>query len=80
MSVAEPRFSVLLPTHDRPDVLGFAIRSVLAQTEPDFELLIVADGCADATREVVAGFDDPEFASLTCRRRPISDMPIAMSH
>lgn len=56
-----PRFTVLMPTHYRPDVIGEAIGSVLRQTEPSFELLIVGDGVTDATREMVKVFDDPRI-------------------
>jgi|GEM_PF-1830687 len=42
-----------MPTHgDRP-TLPFAVRSLLAQTEQDFELVISGDGAADTTRAVV---------------------------
>ncbi|HWA18250.1 MAG TPA: glycosyltransferase [Devosia sp.] len=56
-----PRFTVLMPTHYRPDVIGFAIRSVLAQTDPDFELLVVGDGAIAGTAEIVFGFGDPRI-------------------
>ena len=56
-----PRFTVLMPTNYRPDVIGYAIKSVLDQTESSFELFVVGDGAAPETAVAVSRFSDPRI-------------------
>jgi glycosyltransferase involved in cell wall biosynthesis len=50
--------SVIIPTHNRAQVLRKSIESVLAQTYPVHEILIVDDGSMDDTRKVVSMYSN----------------------
>lgn len=58
-----PLFSVVIPTLGRPS-LAAAVRSVLAQTEPDFELIVVCDGDPTPAAEALAEITDPRLRLL----------------
>lgn len=47
--------SVVIPTHQRADMVSGAIASVLAQIEVDLEVIVVDDGSSDGTATVVCG-------------------------
>lgn len=53
-----PLFSVIIPTHNRADLLVRAVKSVLVQTEPNFEVIVVDDASTDNTPSVVAAMSD----------------------
>jgi glycosyltransferase involved in cell wall biosynthesis len=53
-----PLVSVVIPTYNWSSVLRHAIRSVIWQTYPHLELLVIGDGCTDDSEQVVASFGD----------------------
>ncbi|NKC02937.1 glycosyltransferase family 2 protein [Brucella haematophila] len=68
--VDAPLFSILMPTHSRLDVIRYAIQSILNQSVSDFELLVVGDGCAPGTADVVHAFDDPRIRFFDLPKAP----------
>jgi glycosyltransferase involved in cell wall biosynthesis len=64
-----PLVTVVIQTYNRSNILGYAIQSVLAQTRPDWELLVIGDGCTDDSADVVAAFTDPRVRFVDLRPR-----------
>jgi len=56
--VKTPKISLCVPTYNRGLFIADTIRSVLKQTESDFELIILNDASPDSTEEIVKQFDD----------------------
>lgn len=51
---AGPLVSVIIPTHNRREMLAEALATVFAQTYRNFEVIVVDDGSTDGTREFLA--------------------------
>ncbi len=66
-----PRFTVLLPTHYRPDVIGLC-DSIGARSDraTDFELFIVGDGASADTAAAVGRFTDPRIRWFDLPKAP----------
>ena len=57
-AAANPKVSVVITTHNRSSLLPRAVRSVLAQSYEDYELIIVDDCSTDNTPDVIRTFVD----------------------
>lgn len=50
--------TVVIPTYNRADTIERAVRSVLAQTYTNLDVVVVDDASKDSTKEVVEAIDD----------------------
>jgi glycosyltransferase involved in cell wall biosynthesis len=63
-----PKVSVILPVHNRADVLPRAIESVLGQELREFELVVIDDGSTDGSAEVAGSFGDERIRLIRLDR------------
>ena len=50
------RVSVIIPAYNRSSLLRLTVESVLAQTYPNVEIIVVDDGSTDDTAEVMKSY------------------------
>lgn len=53
--------SIVVPTYNRADLLKVTLQSLLVQSYPYFEILVVDDGGSDHTEEMILELNDPRI-------------------
>lgn len=59
--ISDPKISVILITYNHEKYIAEAINSILLQTYPDFQLIIVDDGSSDNTLKIIREYNDPRI-------------------
>ena len=57
----QPSITVIMPSYNQAAFIGESIRSVLLQTYPALELLVIDGGSTDGTVEILRKIQDPRF-------------------
>jgi glycosyltransferase involved in cell wall biosynthesis len=74
--VSVPAVSVLMAVHDGAPWITQAVASVLAQSAGDLELIVIDDGSADATPDLLAAVRD---SRLRVERRPRAGLTCSLN-
>ena len=76
-SPQKPLVSIVMAAYNEAAHIGGAIRSALAQTFGDFELIIVNDGSTDSTAKIVRSFSDARIVFIDNREN--QKLPAALN-
>jgi glycosyltransferase involved in cell wall biosynthesis len=64
MKPDRPMISVVMTAYNEEKYIAEAIDSILNQTYPDFEFIIVNDGSTDRTEEIILSYKDPRIVYI----------------
>jgi len=68
MKKNNPKVSVCIPVYNCEAYIAKTIRSVLAQTLTDFELVVIDNASTDRTAEIIKEFNDPRIRAIRNER------------
>lgn len=71
------KVDVIIPAYNAARFLPAALDSVLAQTFPDWQIVLVDDGSVDGTADLVAGYTEKLGGRLTYIRQANAGLPAA---
>ena len=69
-----PKVSILTPTFRHAGFIEDCIASVLAQTESDWEMIVVDDGSDDGTPEIAESFNDPRIQVIRLEHQGVKGL------
>jgi glycosyltransferase involved in cell wall biosynthesis len=72
--MSDPVFSVIVPAYNEADLVGSALTSVLRQSRPDWEAIVVDDGSTDGTAGAAESFAerDPRIELVSTANQGLS--------
>lgn len=59
-----PRFSVIIPVHNKARHVAAAVESALAQSYPAHEVIVIDDASTDGSSDILARFEHPAIVRL----------------
>jgi len=67
-----PFFSVIIPLYNKGNFIANTLKSVLAQSFPDFEVLVINDGSTDDSFEIAQDFNDQRIRHFSQENKGVS--------
>lgn len=66
------KYSVVIPLYNKEDCIEKTIKSVLAQTNSDYEIVVIDDGSIDQSADVVKAINDERIRLISQKNQGVS--------
>ena len=71
MNNRSPRVTVVIPTYNQADFLRLCLRSIIDQSESDWEAIVINNFSDDDTENVVSSFNDDRITLINFRNHGV---------